>query len=38
MADAGKYFSLHKHSDIDQFFHTDYLDFFGIEIKLNTFK
>ena len=37
MAVAGKYFSLHKHSDIDQFFHTDYLDFFGIEVKLNTF-
>ena len=34
MAVAGKYFSLHKHSDIDQFLHTDYLDFFGIEVKI----
>ena len=34
MAVAGKYFSLHKHSVIDQFFHTDYLDFFGFEEKI----
>ena len=39
MAVAGKYFSLHKHSVIHRslFFHNDYLDFVGFEVKLNTF-